>query len=146
MSSSKQEIVDISASHASAREGVEHAIKLMKQALAKERYVIPKGETKAYLEMRRDIPYFIHETEIQGTQILVNRNYKPLGSNARTAEDWVKYEDVKNMHVSLTEEQIASIVSSGRRRGLFGDENAPWFGRREAEAYLERLQKLVSLL
>jgi hypothetical protein len=142
----KIEVPDVSASYVSAREAVEHAIRLLEAALAKTRYVIPKGTTKAYLEMRRDLPYFIHETSLPDTQILVNRNYKPLGNSARTGEQWVKYEDVTNMHVSLTSAEVASVVSPGRTHGLFGDDNPPWAGRREAQAYLERLKRLHALL
>jgi hypothetical protein len=140
------EVSSICASHASALEAVDHAIRSVEAALAKPRYVVPKGETKAYLEMRRDLPYIIHETDLPETQILVNRDYKPLGDNARTGERWVKYEDFKNMHVRLTTAEIKSVVSDGRERGLFGDGNPPWAGRRGAEAYLERLKRLRVIL
>ena len=146
MASRKQAISDNSASHTSARKGVEHAIQLMTQALAKPRYVIHRRGTKGYLEMLRDIPYCIHATEIKGTQILVNRNYKPLGNKAQTADVLVSYEDAKNMHVSFTEEQIACLVSPDTERHLFRDGDAPWCGRREATACLERLRKLIELL
>ena len=146
MKSRVVEVSNICASHASPLEAVEHAIRSVEAALAKPRYVIPRGETKGYLEMRRDLPYIVHETDLPETQILVNRNYKPLGDNARTGERWVKYEDFKNLHVRLSAAEIKSVVSDGRERGLFGDGNPPWAGRREAQAYLERLKRLHSIL
>ena len=146
MPTSKIQLPDISASHSSARDAVDHAIQFLEVELAKPRFTIPKGESKLYLEMRRDLPYFVHETALLGTQILVNRNYKPLGNSSRTGDNWVNYELAKNGHVQLTQEQIKVVVSAGRERGLFGDENPPWIGRRDASAYLERLKALRNFL
>jgi len=143
---SKIQLPDISASYSSARDAVDYAIQFLEAELAKPRFTVPKGESKFYLEMRRDLPYFVHETEVPGTQILVNRNYKPLGNSSRTGENWVNYELATNCHVNLTQEQIKVVVSVGRERGLFGDENPPWFGRRDASVYLERLKALRKFL
>ena len=92
------------------------------------------------------MPYVIHETNIPDTYILVNRNYKPLGSNQPTHGDYAVYEDFKNLHVCLTPTQVASVVSPGHTHGLFGDGNPPWSGRKAANAYLSRLQALHSHL
>ena len=146
MPTSKIQLPDISASHSSARDAVDHAIRFLEAELAKPRFTVPKGESKFYLEMRRDLPYIVHETSLRETQILVNRNYKPLGNSSRTGENWVNYELATNGHVQLTSEQMKVIVSTGRERGLFGDENPPWFGRRDASAYLERLKALRNFL
>ena len=133
---------DISAVHSSAREAVDHAIRTLTDLLEKPRFFIPKGDSKLYRELRRDMPYAIHQTELPDTQILVNRNYKPLGNNSKTGDDWVVYEDAKNGHVKLTAPQIALVVSPGCVRSLFEDGNTPWSGRRAASAYLERLKAL----
>ncbi len=114
--------------------------------LAKSRFTVGQGVTKIYLELRRDLPYKVHETSVDGVQILVNRNYKPLGNSAKTAENWVDYEQATNMHVRLTPEEVRSVVSPGRESGLFGDGNPPWHGRKEATEYLERLRKLRTLI
>jgi hypothetical protein len=140
------EVADISASYISAAEAVDHAIVELSAMLAKARFTVGQGVTKVYLELRRDLPYRIHETSLVGVQILVNRNYKPLGNSSKTAEDWVNYEEATNMHVQLSAAQIHSLVSPGRESGLFGDGNPPWHGRKEASAYLERLKKLRALL
>ena len=146
MATRRVEIPDISSSHISAKDAIAQAVRLLESALAKARYVIPRSETKGYLEMRRDLPYVVHETELPGTQILVNRNYKPLGNSSRTGAGWVKYEECRNMHVKLTSEQIRSFAGPGRERALFGDGDPPWAGRKEAKAYLERLKKLSALV
>ena len=138
----KVQVPDISASHLSARDAVAHAIRFLAAQLAKPRFVVPKSESRLYLEMRRDLPYVIHETALPGTQLLVNRNYKPLGNNSKTNENWVNYESATNGQTKLTPAQILSVVSPPHKRGLFGDGNPPWAGKREAVAYLERLELL----
>ena len=142
----KIQVPDISASHLSARDAVAHAINFLAAQLAKPQFVVPKGESRLYLEMRRDMPYVIHETALPGTQLLVNRNYKPLGNNSKTAENSVNYELAISGHTKLTAAQIASVVSPPHDRGLFGDGNPPWAGKREAVAYLERLKLLHAFL
>lgn len=132
---------DISRHHNSAAEAVAYAIASMESALSVARYSL-RGPSRGYYEMRRDMPYIIHETAIPGTYILVNRNYKPLGSNQPTRGDHAVYEDFKNLHVRLTPEQIASVASPGHMHGLFGDGNPPWSGRKVANAYLTRLRVL----
>jgi hypothetical protein len=139
-------IEDISDQHANAETAVRHAINLLEQLLAKQRYVIGTGQSRQYLELRRDMPYVIHQTSSPRTYILVNRNYKPLGNNSRTHENYVSYEEHSNGHVFLTRTQIASVVSPGREMGLFGDENPPWANRKAATEYLVRLRSLLKLL
>ena len=132
---------DISRSHIGAAEAVAYAVVSMESALSVARYSF-RGPSRGYYEMRRDMPYIIHETAIPDTYILVNRNYKPLGSNQPTGGDHATYEDFANLHVRLTPEQIASVVSPGYSHGLFGDGNPPWSGRKAANAYLARLRVL----
>ena len=139
------DLPDISRSHKSAAEAVAYAITSLEAALSVARFSMNRPSC-AYYEMRRDMPYFIHETTIPGTYILVNRNYKPLGSNQPTGGNYAVYEKFTNLHVRLTPEQIASVVSPGYTHGLFGDGNPPWSGRKAANAYLARLCALQSHL
>lgn len=143
---SRYAVADLSHQHSSALAAVEYAIAELQGLLAKPRFSIPKGESRVYVELRRDMPYVIHETALPGTQILVNRNYKPLGNNSRAHRNQVNYEQHLVGHVRLTPEQIASVVSPGRQRGLFGDENPPWSGKKAALTYLARLERLRELL
>jgi hypothetical protein len=82
MPSTISDFPDISQTHRSAREAVGSAIAYLNSALL--RYPIPKG-SRSYFEMQRDLPYFIQETALPATYILVNRSYKPLGSNSPQA-------------------------------------------------------------
>lgn len=144
--STRYPIEDISARHSSAKDAVRHAIESLEGLLAKPRFTIGKGESRQYLELRRDMPYVVHETSLTDTQILVNRNYKPLGSNSRAHQNDVNYEEHDVGHIHLSNEQIATVTSPGRERGLFGDGNPPWRGRKEAKEYLARLKRLYELL
>ena len=146
MTSKTPKLPDISASHASARSAVDFAVNFLSELLERPRYPIPKGETPLYLLMRRDLPYVIHETKSPDIQILVNRNYKPLGNSSRTAEDWVDYELFTNVHVHLSPAQVHAICAPDRDRSLFGDGAPPWSGKRAANAYLKKLLKLRQAL
>lgn len=144
--STRYPIEDVSGHYSHAREAVGHAIQYLEALLAKPRFIVPKGESRVYLELRRDMPYCIHETSLPSVQILVNRNYKPLGSNSHAHDNYVKYEEYPGGHVALTREQISAVVSPRRTDSLFGDENPPWRNREAATAYLERLKALSALL
>ncbi|MDP3191039.1 hypothetical protein [Rhodoferax sp.] len=95
------DLPDISRSHNSAVEAVIYAIVSMESVLSVARYSL-RGPSIGYYKMRSDMPYIIHATTISNTYILVNRNYKPLGSNQPTGGDDVMYEDFTNLHVHLT--------------------------------------------
>lgn len=139
------DLPDISRTHKNAAEAVAFAIAALDAALSVPRYSMRRA-SRPYYELRRDMPYIIHDLSIPGTFILVNRNYKPLGSNQPTEGEFAVYEDFTNLHVCLTSSQIASVVSPPHERGLFGDGNPPWSGRKEANAYLARLRLLHSQL
>lgn len=139
------DLPDISQNHLSALEAVNFAIEKLENALSVPRFSY-KGASRGYYELRRDMPYVIHEMSIENTYILVNRNYKPLGSNKATATDWVKYEDYTNLHVKLTKQQITNVVSTPHEFGLYGDGNPPWRSRANAKAYLTRLKSLQLLI
>ncbi len=139
------DLPDISENHSSASEAIEFAITNLEVALSASKFSF-KNANCGYYELRRDMPYVIHGTSIENTYILVNRNYKPLGSNKATAFDYVRYEDYTNLHVRLTKQQISSVVSPPHESGLFGDSNPPWSSRANAKAYLVRLQSLHTLI
>lgn len=141
----KIDIEDISGSYANAAEAVDHAIMSLSALLSAPRYSV-RQSPETYAKLRRDLPYVIHTTGMQGKYILVNRNYKPVGSNSPAHENWVDYDKYNNLHIRVTPEQIASVVTPGHEFGLFADENPPWISRNFAEAYLHRLQKLLAFL
>ena len=132
---------DISGAHASPAECLTHALALLEGTLARGR-----GNRDAFLSLRRDLPYVIHETSTPGTQILLNRQYKPLGCNLPDGFKWVRYEDYPHLHVQLTDAEISRVACPPYPRALFGDRSAPWLGRDEATAYLDRLRRLSELL
>jgi hypothetical protein len=139
------ELEDLSRSHSSAKVAVNHAIQWLSALLSKSGFSVKAGGL-TYRTMRRDLPYVIHDTSIPGTQILVNRHYKPVGSNVPSSGPNAVYEEFANLHVQLGAEEILTVVSKPHERGLFGDGNAPWHSKSNAKAYLERLQTLHTLL
>lgn len=139
------ELEDLSRSHGSAKVAVNHAIQWLSALLSKSSFSVKAGGL-AYRTMHRDLPYVIHDTSLPGTQILVNRHYKPVGSNVPASGPNAIYEEFTNLHVQLGPEQILAVVSPPHERGLFGDGNAPWHSKSNAKAYLERLKKLEALL
>jgi hypothetical protein len=139
------DLTDISGLHRSAADAVAHAINSLVRTLAQRRYWVRPG-SQLELEMRRDMPYVIHDTNFPGTQILVNREYKPVGSNVPYLGAWSRYEDLPNLHAHLSPGEIASAVHPGHDSALFEDGDGPWVGRRQAGAYLDRLRRLHNVL
>jgi len=133
------ELEDFSATYENALEAVEVAIKRMKEALSVKKYKIKSGSLE-YMEMRCYLPYVIHKTEIEGVYILVNRHYKPVGSN-KSNRMRVVYEDIKNLHVQLNEQKLAKFDPQIKGAWLYAA-NSPWVNRKSAEKYLEKLRLL----
>jgi hypothetical protein len=133
---------DISNSHESARAAVGVAIYLMELALS-----MPTASwhsDRFFNRLQRDLPYIIHETDLPGISILLNRRYKPLGT---LNEAWVRYESFENLHVKLTDEEIRAVaVREDRKMFVYGVRNWPWNSRREAINYLGRLHTLLECL
>ena len=120
--------------HADALAAVEFAITKLRALLDRPRF--PPARSRDHVELRRHLPYIIHDARRTGTQILVNREYKPIGSD-RPYQDFIDYASQTQAHVHLTPEAIASIVRPDLERGLFNDRDPPWSGRAAAMAYLQ---------
>jgi len=106
-----------------------------------EIHTISNLNSFTYEEMRRDLLYVIHKTEIPDTYILLNREYKPLGFGT----SWVRYEDFPNLHVYLTVADLAKLKTKlGASLYLFGEQ--PWNGKRAARNYLKRLREAYQIL
>jgi hypothetical protein len=137
-------IEDISQSHSSVVEAIRYAVQSLKKSLPASRHPI-SFTSRRYNEMRRDMPYAIQSVSDSTAHILVNRNYKPLGSNKRTA-DRVDYDTFKNLQVSLPLEKFNVAILPGTKANFFDDESAPWLGQVEANQYFQRLLELQSCL
>ena len=137
-------LLDISRSHSSAASAVSDAILMLEMELKAHRFHIVSGSL-TYALMRRDLPYAIYATSIPNTYILVNRKYKPLGSNLDSGGTFTKYENFTNLHVQLTHEQMTRVATQvDDHYFLFGD--PPWNGRNAALDYLGRLKTLREIL
>jgi len=134
--------------YSSASEAVEASVIFMEKLVGHSRFYVKVGSQK-YDEMRYYLPYAIHETPVEGTRILVNRNYKPQGSNLPLFPE-VSYEDHTNLHLKLDADELLALVGSNRifsgNAYLYKDGDSPWIGKKCARDYLERLKKLASIL
>lgn len=142
------DLPDISATFSNSYTAVKAAIEVMENALDKKSYYVKVG-SKKYMEMRCNLPYAIHEMGIAGKQILVNRHYKPLGSNLPSYPDNIVYENQENLHTEIDKEKLKAMgrsYLSSDTAYLYGEADQPWFSKRSAKAYLENLRKLALIL
>jgi hypothetical protein len=93
--------------------------------------------------LRIHLPYCLERVE-SGRFILLNRDYKPIGSSAK-----VPVHEALVEIAGLTPKTAASISVTGDpdcdRIYLFNDGSAPWLGHRELLAYERRLARLLEL-
>src|SRR5687768_1484842 len=100
------ELVDLSRHHPDVRAAVEFAILRLEATMRCPKHWRRRDRTsEVHLGLRRDLPYRIHSTDLTGTQILINREQKPVGSNVPSGGKYLRYEDYPNSHVRLTPEQ-----------------------------------------
>jgi hypothetical protein len=93
--------------------------------------------------LRINLPYCL-EKVASGRFILLNRDYKPVGSSAKDLSRPIALE-----LEGLTPEIAASMSVTGDpdcgRIYLFNDGSAPWLGHEELRAYERRLERLLEL-
>jgi hypothetical protein len=129
---------------ASADNAIEFAIAYMECALSVSRYSVYDELKPAYVEMRSWLPYCVHSYS-EGKRILLNREYKPVGSTDK--KTFVNYADFEHVHVDMDEDSRNSLAGEGCRSGfLYKDGISPYWGRKEAEGYLAQLRKLKGLV
>jgi hypothetical protein len=136
---------DLSRSTPSAKAAVSRGVAYLKKALRRcelSEWDLDDWEGNVHWLLRRDLPYSIQKTTIPGTQVLVNREYKPIGS---TDPKFEIYEHYPNLHVTLTVPQLRAFCV-GSQGYLFNDESAPWRGPTEAEAYVGLATTLLSMI
>jgi hypothetical protein len=148
-SATYEDVADVSGHLVSAANAVAFAIEYMEPLIAMPRFKVPTSSV-ARLEMRAWLPYRIHETDIEGAQVLVNRQYKPVGRppGPSRLDDWLAYEAFPQLHLRLPERDIRSVCDPNHAHtgGLYGDGSTPWFSRRNAQDYVTRLEALQRLL
>lgn len=141
----RSKVEDIQARFVSAANAVDFAIAYMESALRVPRYSAPL-ESVAHQEMRLWLPYSAlgMGTDDSAPQILVNRQYKPVGD---ISGQHVTYEDHAHLHLNAS---LADRATFSHRPGatgfLYNDGCTPWRSRTNGEGYLARLQSLRSVL
>lgn len=92
-------------------------------------------------------PYCLDRQE-DGSYVLLNRNYKPIGF---TAEQWVTYGDypvgvnIKGMTAKLAAELDIKGRDNLQRIYLYNDGSTPTSSEENMQAYLQRLTRIMAL-
>jgi len=136
---------DVALEHTDAQEAVEGARLRLEKAIVQTHGLRTCFDDRAeHLMLRRDLPYAIRPTWIEGTSILVNCEGWPVGS---TAPGEMSDESYENSHVRLTADQVAALSAEPERLGqLFQEGAPPWSGMEAARAYRGRLNELIRLI
>lgn len=138
----EHQTLDICQEFGSARNAVDFAIAYIECLLAVPRFRVDRA-SKAYWEVRLWLPYEVSENG-ENTQILVNRQYKPVG---KISTAWVNYEEFPHLETHLQSSELDAIAHRPTSSGyLYNDGCTPWSSRKDAARYLERLKKLQGFL
>lgn len=91
-------------------------------------------------------PYCI-EKQDDGTYVVLNREYKPVGFNTR---DWINYSDYPvGVRLRLTPKRIDELSVDDNDDGsnvyLYDDSTNPIRSKKNMDAYLEKLRILAKL-
>lgn len=140
-----EDIEDLAARFVSPANAVRYAVAYLELALTAPRYSV-NYRSISHLEMRHHLPYRLHTAGAEGKWLLVNRHYKPVGSNR--PKELASYDADARQHFEITEAQAAQVSDPGhvRSQGLYGDGSTPWSSRANAVAYLARLKLLLAIL
>lgn len=138
---------DIRDKFASAENAVDYAVDYVSCLLAMPRFYIYSA-SRANWEMRCWLPYCVHavadDDDFAKGQILLNRRYKPVG---QIMDDWTDYGRHTNLHLNLSAAKLAELTARKCSLGyLYYDGSCPWYARKYAENYLERLRVLQAML
>lgn len=156
---------DVSASHQTVIAAIDAAINLLETELQKKRYQVKRGSV-LYWMMRRDLPYQIHQLGdgvrcgslkhgYTNPQILVNREYKPLGyirfredlsewADVETDRTRVNYLEYPSSHIGIPDHEIRWLCVEWPNElgALYLDHCPPWRSRDDAYNYIGKLRRL----
>jgi hypothetical protein len=92
--------------------------------------------------MRNNLPYALHPTSQPDIYIMVNRNYKPIGSSADSGFPYVDYDAFPSRHVRLTQKQIQSLAISHVDGVYFLSDDLIWESKSAGRECVKRMLKL----
>lgn len=140
----RAQMPDLSLQYGSAVEALEYARDYLKCLLSMERFRVHPLSV-ARIEMRALLPYAIHPLEGEGRFIVLGREYKPIGMAMK--KEHVDYERFPNLHLIVPAVELHRTTTGGKRRPgwLYTDMTPPYKGRVEAQALLERVERVIDL-
>ncbi|WP_045758526.1 hypothetical protein [Xanthomonas albilineans] len=127
----------------SAANAADFAIAYVEGLLGQPRFQLNPTRSVAYWEMRLWLPYAVKQLE-GDRHILVNRNYKPVGSTSR---EYVYYALYPHLSLRLPVNSWRAFSHrTAQNPFLYIDGRTPWDSRQDAEAYLGCLKELRRIL
>jgi hypothetical protein len=121
---------------------VQHAIEFMNCLLQATNKVVDKSSL-AFAEMRIWLPY-VTEYVGEGTYLLVNRGYDPVG---KLPNGHSQYSEYPHMHAQLSAGQLEALAfRPGESGTAFNDGTQPWASPELARAYAARLERFYAAL
>jgi hypothetical protein len=126
----------------------QHIARVIKQLIPFAE-VRARFNSKAIRALRSDIPYAIHTTDIAGTHVILNRDYKPIGLSTTA---WVDYDQYPSAHISDAELKRVIPYFTYHQKShhiegrFFQDDCYPWASKKHATALMNLLVKLLASL
>lgn len=119
------------------------ALSALDTALLSMRDSLASHDYKKKLDvMRNHLLYALHPTAKPDIYIMVNRNYKPIGSSAESGFPHDDYEAFPNLHVRLTQKQIQSVAISQVDGVYYVFNGQIWESKSAGRECVERMLKL----
>lgn len=123
-----------------ANSAITFAISELKEQLVRPEFKLQDNSAET-IELKKYIPYCLHETSSDGVYILLNRFYKPLGLDGG---EWVNYEDFQNLQFNIPMNDLIQLTASPTETVLWKGDESPFNGKIQARKYLKKLEKLLS--
>jgi len=105
---------------------------------------------QAVYALRPFIPYVVHETEVPGKCILLNRDYKPLGIKTFDRVAYSSYShmlfDSEELELIKPHYYLFQGPNNNVNGSFFMDDCPPWLTKKNAATLIHRLEKLASTL
>lgn len=120
----------------------------LRHAAGMETYRNNRFSKRAIQSLRPHIPYLVHQTQVPGVYVLLNRDYRPMGLHWSNMVDYDQYP-----HMHLTAAEVAAIKPhyhhyqgwTGSVDGnFFMDGSSPCISKKHAEILVRRLEGIIT--
>lgn len=107
----------------------------------------PKQYKEYMVEIRPDLIYCLHATTIApNVKLLVNRNYKPVGSTAPYGPPYADYEAATDLQIRLPKSQLENVSLKEVDEKYYLYHDGLVFDKKAGADYLAKVTALRALL